>query len=335
MNAIRVGYVPLTDALPLLIARDMGFASAEGITLDLKIMGSWAQIRDSLLTGQVHAAHCLPGIPLSAQAGLYGSAPGLATAFTLNHFGNAITVDRRMIDDAVTIEQLGDRLRKLTDSALARGRPLTFASVFPVSKHEFELQYWLRTLGVTPGTELQLVVIPPPQVAEALESGRIDGFCAGEPWNSLAVSHGVGRIVSNSQALGLPGTEKVLAVQESWLQAEEHMALLRSLDRSCNWLADLANRRQAADLLATTLDIEPEIAAQALLDDVPQLDSTHRGQFVVFHGINRPDPRHAAWLLDQIQLSTGGMDALIAPDRISRRAFRQDIYDQALRGSTH
>ncbi len=335
MNAVRVGYVPLTDALPLLMSREMGFDQAEGIHLDLITMGSWAQVRDSLLTGQVHAAHCLPGIPLSAQAGLYGRAPGLATAFTLNHYGNAITVDRRMIDDEVTLEKLGARLRMLTDSTLARGRPLTFASVFPVSKHEFELQYWLRTLGVTPGTELQLVVIPPPLVAEALESGRIDGFCAGEPWNSLAVSHGVGRIVSNSRALGLPGTEKVLAVQECWLNSEEHMALIRCLDRACRWLASTENRRQAGDVLAKILNIDPVIAAQALLDEVPQLDETQCGKFVVFDGINRPDQRHAAWLLDQIRLSTGNPQTDIAPDNICRRAFRSDIYDRALRSQTH
>lgn len=335
MKAVRIGYVPLTDALPLLISRELRFAEMEGISLDLMPMGSWAQIRDSLLTGQVHAAHCLPGIPLSAQAGLYGNAPGLATAFTLNHYGNAITVDRRMIDDEVPMERLGDRLRRLTDSTLARGRPLTFASVFPVSKHEFELQYWLRTLGVTPGTELQLVVIPPPLVAEALESGRIDGFCAGEPWNSLAVSHGVGRIVSSSQALGLPGTEKVLAVQENWLNTDEHTALLRSLDRACRWLADRDNRRQAGKLLARQLDIDPAIASQALLDELPQLETMPSGSFVVFDGVNRPDPRHAAWLLDQIQLSTGGLGSGLAPDQICRRAFRHDIYDRALRGQTH
>ncbi len=335
MNAVRVGYVPLTDALPLLISREMGFAQAEGIQLELMTMGSWAQIRDSLLTGQVHAAHCLPGIPLSAQAGHYGSAPGLATAFTLNHYGNAITVDRRMFDDEVSLDRLGDRLRRVTDATLARGRPLTFASVFPVSKHEFELQYWLRTLGVTPGTELQLVVIPPPLVAEALESGRIDGFCAGEPWNSLAASHGVGRIVSSSKALGLPGTEKVLAVQESWLSTEEHKALLRSLDAACRWLSSREHRVQAADLLANALNIDPRIASHALLDEPPLVDHAAFGRFVAFDGINRPDRRHAAWLLDQIRLTSGEPKTDITPDNICRRAFRNDIYDLAIRGKPH
>lgn len=320
MTRIPVAYLPLTDALPLLAVQQLRLDRAHGFSLQLERMGSWAQLRDALLTGQVLAAQCLPGIPLMAQAGAYGPDAALASAFTLNHFGNAISVNRNLFGDDPAL--IGQRLRALCETAASRGRPLTMASVFPVSKHEFELRYWLRTFGLDPRRDLKLLVIPPPQMAAALADGRIDGFCVGEPWNTLTEAQGLGRIVASSRSLGLPGTEKVLAVQDYWLETSAHHALLASLDEACIWLASPRHRRQAALWLAPLLDVPVEIVARALGRESDE-------DFVVFSGINRPDPAHAAWLLDQIQTQ---LDVPLAqpPEQLCRRAFRPDIYDAVI-----
>ncbi|TIW30138.1 MAG: nitrate transporter, partial [Mesorhizobium sp.] len=72
--------------------------------------------------------------------------------------------------------------------------PLRFAVVHPHSGHNFELRYWLAACGIDPSREIEIVIVPPPFMADALAAGRIDGYCAGEPWNSVSVVAGTGHI---------------------------------------------------------------------------------------------------------------------------------------------
>ncbi|MEN8720578.1 MAG: ABC transporter substrate-binding protein [Oceanococcaceae bacterium] len=327
MKMVRVGYLPLTDALPLLYARQKGFDEQQGIHLNLVSMASWAQLRDALLTGQIDAAHCLPGIPLATQAGIYGAVPRLATAFTLNHSGNTITVRADLVDHTQPRPQL-------LSSAFSRRppeRPLTFASVFPVSKHNFEMRYWLHTQGIRTD-DVQLQVLPPPSLAAALSAERIDGFCAGEPWGSVAQRLGAGQIMSHSRTLGLPATEKVLAVREEWLDSAEHCALLRCLHASCHELDTMRNRQRGAVLLADTLGLGIADIRPALFNEGVFASAGTGEHFLSFAGVNRPDRRHGVWLLVQMFNERGDdlRPAMDSPADIGQRTFRSDIYDAVL-----
>lgn len=320
---IAVAYIPLSDSLPLLVARDRGYFAQENLTVCLRPLRSWAQVRDALMVGEVQAAHCLAGIPLAAQAGLFGRRVPLATALTLNHFGNAITLSRRLCDefDAGT-RSFGAALRH---SALRRRdsvRPLTLASVFPISKHEFELRHWLRGHGLDPDYDVNLVVVPPPLVDRALQAGQIHGFCVGEPWNSLAQHSGSGKIVATSQSLGLPGTEKVLAVHANWLQDPAHHALIRALLAACRWLAQVENQTAAANCLGREIGVDPALLAPDLAAPRP-----------VFSLINCPDLSHASWLLQQMRSSGLQLPAAELSD-IAARAFRPDVHREVLAAAT-
>lgn len=330
MSTLRIGYLPLSDALPLLLARKRGLDKEHGITLELHSMGSWAQLREALLTGSIDAAQCLPGIVLASRAGLYGAVPALATAFTLNHFGNTITIRKDLAAEGETPSlpfdgsmDCSSRLREA-----ARKKPLTFAAVFPVAKHEFELRYWLRSQGLEPNVDARIQVIAPPLMADALASGRIDGFCAGEPWGSFCASDGCGVIASNSERLGLPGTEKVLAVRENWLSHPLHVALLQTLHDSCQLLGVERERHASVSLLEDALGLPAKVVRAALVDDPATYGSSGR---LTFADINRPDRRHALWCLDQIrQLQQVPPDGP-SPQALALSAFRPDIYDDLFR----
>ena len=324
--AVRLGYMPLVDALPLFAASYLGMYGEYGLKVDLVPMRSWAQVRDALLLGQIDAAHCLPGIPLASQAGMFGDSDDLACALTLNHYGNAITLSRSLHAELMAT---GNFDAALVRRALARRdteRPMTFASVFPVSKHEFELRHWLRQAGLTPGYDVNLLVIPPPMVVRALKERQIDGFCVGEPWNTRAVHEGVGTVVSSSRSLALPGTEKVLATSSSWLNTPEHLALVASLRDTCAWLDAPQHRQLACDWLADGLQVDRAWLEPSLLEHSQVLGTAH--PFVRFSGINRPDEGHARWLIGQIQSNLSLARRLDAA-AISKRSFRADIYDLA------
>ncbi len=336
MDRIRLGYIRLCDAAPLIVAQCLDYFVDEGLAVELLALPSWAEVRDGLMMGELHASHCLAGIPIAGQAGLFGPNAKLATALTLNHHGNVITLAPELAAELEDHDPSPRGLTRLAKAWAARGRPLVLASVFPVSKHEYELRHWLRSGGLDPDEDMRLVVVPPPRVAAALQTGSIDGFCAGEPWGSLAVAEGAGEIVMCSSALGLPGTEKVLAVREEWLEHPSHLAVLRALRRALQWLNQPVNRRTAAELLAPYLDLPAADILPALNGEVamrPVVNAGRHGDFLRFADprLSRPDPAHARWLLEQMH-KAGQLGAGPADMGSAERAFRPDIHDLALAG---
>ena len=94
----------------------------------------------------------------------------------------------------------------------ARSEPvLRFAVVHPYSGHNYELRYWLAACGIDPTREVEIVIVPPPLMAEALGGGTIDGYCVGEPWNTAAALQGHGHIVTVKAAIWRSSPEKVLS----------------------------------------------------------------------------------------------------------------------------
>jgi two-component system, oxyanion-binding sensor len=322
---LRLGFVRLCDAAPLVAARELGLFAAEGLRVELVAMASWAETRDRLVAGDVEGAHCLAALPLAMQAGLYGGGAGLATAFTLNHYGNAISVSPALAAAGAGLAALA-RLRR------DQGRPLTLAAVFPLSKHHYELRHWLIGQGLDPEGDVRIVVVPPAQVARGLQRGSLDGFCVGEPWNTRARLDGCGVPVATSRSLGLPGTEKVLAVRPDWLESPAHAATLRALDRAARWLGGADNAAPAAELLAPYLGRPPAELLPALAGRFPPPSGAQPGEFVRFHGINCPDPAHGEWYLRQMQ-AAGQLPHEARVGEIAARAFRPDVYRRAIAAS--
>jgi nitrate/nitrite transport system substrate-binding protein len=89
---------------------------------------------------------------------------------------------------------------------------MTFAMVFPVSTHNYEIRYWMAAAGIDPDRDVQLIVIPPPQMVATLESKAIDGYCVGEPWNARAVTAGIGHTLITSYEIWNNSPEKVFGV---------------------------------------------------------------------------------------------------------------------------
>jgi len=114
-----------------------------------------------------------------------------------------------------------------------RPTKLKLAVVHPYSSHNYELRYWLAASGIHPDRDVELVIVPPPLMADALAAGRIDGFCVGEPWGSVAVASEEGRIATVKARYWPRSPEKVLGVTEAW--AAKHpdalAALLRAMHR--------------------------------------------------------------------------------------------------------
>jgi NitT/TauT family transport system ATP-binding protein len=260
MNII-LGFIPLLDCASLIVAAERGFAAQEDLDLTLVRETSWANIRDRLIIGHFDAAHLLGPMAVASTLGIGHVRVPVIAPFALGRGGNAITASLRLWDEMERAGAAPGGHPRLQGTALkqvvdARNRahlePLTFGMVYPFSCHNYELRYWLAASGVDPNRDVRLVVIPPPFLVDALRAGQIDGFCVGEPWNSVAVNAGAGVIVTPTTAIWPMSPEKVLGCRPEWAQRHplQLAALLRALYRASQWCEQSENHADLAQLLA-------------------------------------------------------------------------------------
>lgn len=180
---VRIGYLPITDATPLLIAHANGYFDAEGLRAEKPVLlRSWAQVIEAFLSGQVNVIHLLS--PMTVWARFGSKAPAKVVAW--NHVsGSALTVQPAI--DAVA--DLGGK---------------TVAIPFWYSIHNVVLQSLLKENGLTPvskktglpaANEVNLVVLPPADMPPALANGQIAGYIVAEPFNAVAEVNGIGKIL--------------------------------------------------------------------------------------------------------------------------------------------
>lgn len=211
---VRVGFIPLTDCAPVVMASVKGFDKKYGLTLQVSKEASWAAVRDKLTSGELDAAHVLYGMIYALQLGVAGPQHDMANLMTLNHNGQAITLSNQLKGQGVT--DLAS-LKKAVDS-----RPkgsLTFAHTFPTSTHAMWLYYWLASAGINPFEDIRTVVVPPPQMVMNMKIGNMSGFCVGEPWNQRAISDSIGFTAATSQQIWPEHPEKVLGTRAQWVKA--------------------------------------------------------------------------------------------------------------------
>ena len=266
---LRLGYVPLLDAAPLITAEALGFAEEEGLHFDLHAAPSWASLRDMLAQGQVEAAHLLAPLPVARALGLLRSPARFEALSVLNLNGNVIGVSAAL---ANRLRAAGHGFDFADAFAAARallgaGKTLRIGVPFAFSMHRELLHYWLGAVGADAAV-LDIRTVPPPQMAQALAAGEIDAFCVGEPWGSVAVETGAGVLLLPTAAIWASAPEKVLATRAGWAEAEPRMAgrLLRALWRAGRWLGEAGNHMVASEMLARSgrLAVPPELIERAL-----------------------------------------------------------------------
>jgi ABC-type nitrate/sulfonate/bicarbonate transport system substrate-binding protein len=193
---LTFGIIPLTDCAPIVIAAEKGFFKKYGLDVTVSKEASWANIRDKVSIGALDGAHMLAGMPIAASLGVGALQKPTITAFSMDLNGNGITVSndlyKRMWDadpEAMKESPTSARaLKKVIDEDKKAGKdPMTFAMVFPVSTHNYEIRYWMASAGIDPDKDVRLIVIPPPQMVANLRAKNIVGYCVGEPWNEPAV----------------------------------------------------------------------------------------------------------------------------------------------------
>jgi NitT/TauT family transport system ATP-binding protein len=346
-DVVRIGFLPLVDAALPILAREQGFAEEQGLDIELVRDMSWATVRDRLLYGHTDAAHMLAPLAIATALGRGRPAEAITVPFVLGLNGNAVTLSIALAAETLDDESLGDprlvgaRLRAVALPRAKAGRPLRFGVVHRYSSHNYMLRYWLAGVGIQPDHDIEIVTISPPFAADALAAGEVDGICVGEPWNSVAVDRGVGRIALVTAQIWRRGVEKVLAMRADTAERAPDVTarLIRALQAAAAHFVAPGTAEASAAILARPdyLDAPEDAVLRAITDRVRLTQGqapAHIPDFMFQYreAANFPWRSQAAWLYSQMIRWDGSAfneeEAARAED-----VFRPDLYRAALAGS--
>ena len=279
-DTLKFGFIKLTDCAPIVIAKEKGFFSDEGLQVEVVAQPNWKTLLDNVITGELDGAHMLSGQPIAATIG-FGTKAHIITPFTMDLNGNGITVSNAIWEQMQQNDPAlqsptpkhpitADSLKPIVHEKIQGGEKLQMGMVFPVSTHNYEIRYWLAAAGIHPGlytatdtggrtnAEVELSVTPPPMMPSTLEAGNIQGYCVGEPWNQQAVDKGIGVPVTTNYDIWKNNPEKVFGVTKAWADENPNTmtAVVKALIRAGKWLdatdedGMLVNREEACRILS-------------------------------------------------------------------------------------
>ncbi len=286
---LKVGFIPITCATPIIMAHPMGFYSKQGLNVEVIKTAGWAVIRDKTLNKEYDAAHMLAPMPLAISLGI-GSNP---TPYTMpaveNINGQAITLAMKHKDKRDPKQWKGFK----------------FAVPFDYSMHNYLLRYYLAEAGLDPDTDVQIRAVPPPEMVANLRADNIDGFLGPDPFNQRAVFDGVGFIHILSKELwdGHPCCAFAASREFITTMPNTYAALLRGIIEATAFAQKAENRKAIAEAIAPTNYLnQPQVVLEQILtgtyaDGLGQVKrDANRIQFDPF-----PYESFAIWILTQMK----------------------------------
>lgn len=333
---IRLGFIPLTDCAPIVMAKELGLFEKYGVNVEVSKEASWANVRDKILTGELDGAHCLFSMPFSVYTGVGGKEGSeMRIAMVLNNNGQAITLSKDFCGK-VGFRQT-NKIAPVVSAKLKAEKEVTFAMTFPGGTHDIWLRYWLAAANVSQRA-VKIITIPPPQMVSNMKVGNMDGYCVGEPWNGVAVKQGIGFSEITTQDIWKHHPEKALVVNTKFSEArrEDLKNVMKAVLEACKWLDNRANRKKAAEVIgkAPYVNAPADVIEARLMGDYnlgcDQGTEIYTDDYMLFHRggeTNLPRKSHAIWFMTQFMR----FDYLKeAPDykAIADKIIMQDLYKE-------
>lgn len=334
-TSVTCGYLPLVDSAPIIIAKELRFAAREGIDLSLARQPSWSALRDRLMFGQIDFAHMLSPMPIAMSLGLGGVSAQIDALMVLSVNGTVIGVSNDLaqrMHAAGWVNTFNDPARTSRALLEAKSSPIRIGVPFAFSAHRLLLGYWLARDSNFDKSKVEIITVPPPQMSDAIREGRIDMFCVGEPWGSVAVQQSGATLILPSSVIWNFAPEKVLGAHHDWVtqNGDTCLAMIRAVYKATHWLDQPQNTPLAVEILASSehLDLPDHAIEPALTGQITTnvgFEPMDVDRFIAFHdgAVNFPWQSQAQWIAQQL----GGTSEQLL---LARECFRIDLYRDAL-----
>ena len=273
-----LGYIALTDAAPLIIAKEKGLFGKYGMKdVEVAKQASWGATRDNLVLGSeangIDGAHILTPMPYLITAGKVtqnnvGTPMYIIARLSLDSQG--ISVSNEYKDLKVGLD--ASPLKAAFAKKKAEGKEVKVAMTFPGGTHDVWLRYWLAAAGIDPDKDVSTIVVPPPQMVANMKVGNMDAFCVGEPWNEQLVNQGIGFTACTTGEIWKKHPEKSLGLRAAFVDKypKATQALLMAALEAQQWCDKMENKEEMANILGRRqwFNVPPTDVAGRLKGDI-------------------------------------------------------------------
>jgi nitrate/nitrite transport system substrate-binding protein len=235
---LNIGFVPITCATPIIMAQPLGFYEKYGLNAQVIKTAGWAVARDKSLAGEYDASHMLTPMPLAMTLGAGSTAAPYIMPAVENINGQAIVLHNDHKDKRDPKQWKG----------------FTFGVPFEYSMHNFLLRYYVAEHGLDPDVDIQIRVVPPPEMVANLSAGNLDGYLSPDPFNQRAVWEGIGFIHVLTKEIweGHPCCAFAAPLSFAEELPNTYGALLKSIIDATQYARDPANRKEISEAIAPT-----------------------------------------------------------------------------------
>ena len=258
VKGARLGFIALTDAAPLFVAKEKGMFAKYGMpNVEVEKQSSWGTTRDNLVLGSegngIDGAHILTPMPYLMTAGLVtqNNVPTpiqILARLDLNCQG--ISVGNEYADLKVGLDAAP--LKAALDKKKASGKSIKAAMTFPGGTHDLWIRYWMAAGGIDPDKDIETIVVPPPQMVANMKVGTMDILCVGEPWNEQLIHQKAGYSAVTTGEIWKDHPEKALGMRAAWVEKNPRAAkaLLMAVMEALQWCDKDENKEELAMISA-------------------------------------------------------------------------------------
>lgn len=253
----KLGFIALTDAAPLIIAKEKGMYAKYGMS-DVEVLkqASWGATRDNLVLGSdgggIDGAHILTPMPYLISTGKVtdGKKVPMYILARLNLNGQGIQLSNDYLDLKVGVDSAP--LKAAFAKAKSAGKDIKVAMTFPGGTHDMWIRYWLAAGGINPDTDISTIVVPPPQMVANVKTGTMEAFCVGEPWPLQTVNQKVGYNALTTGEMWKDHPEKAFAMRAEWVDKypKATKALLMAVQEAQIWCDKDENKEEMCKILS-------------------------------------------------------------------------------------
>jgi nitrate/nitrite transport system substrate-binding protein len=257
VKGAKLGYIALTDSAPLIVAKEKGLYAKYGVPdVMVEKQASWGATRDNMAlggaSGGIDGGHILrPKAHLySSGAVMQNNQPlPMYTLLNLNEDCQGISVAQAYADTGVTLD--AGALKEAFARRKAEGKAATAAMTFPGGTHDLWLRYWLAAGGIDPNKDVNVIIVPPPQMVANMKVGNMDCFCVGEPWNEQLVNQNIGFTALTTGELWFRHPEKILGMRAAFVDANPNatLAIMMAVMEAQQWCDRMENKEEMAEIV--------------------------------------------------------------------------------------
>jgi bicarbonate transport system substrate-binding protein len=347
VTKVKLGYLPIVEAVPLIIAKEKGFFAKYGMTdVDISKQANWGAARDNVKIGSsnggIDGGQWQMPMPYLISEGIITDKQKIPmyVLLQLNTQGNAIAVAGKHQNKGMSLKI--DQAKALFEKVKSEGGKFKAAYTFPKANQELWIRYWLAANGIDPDTDIELLTVPAAQTVANMKTGTMDAFSTGDPWPLRIVKEKIGFIPALTAEIWKAHPEEYLAMRSDWVDQypKATKAILKGIMEAQQWCDNFDNRKELAQIVSSKnyFGVDVDVLADPLMGKYDMGDGRKiddKGMAVLYWkdakgNVSYPYQSHDLWFItESVRWGFLPKESLATAKDWIKKVNREDLWREA------